>query len=95
MSVPHTTLSVRPNVKGIVSVKPGLYFVYFGSGMAVGLALVALSLARGIFVGVVAGAGWSAICIARLIIGPRSHSALPNQSRIAWFLGLRRKLPNG
>jgi hypothetical protein len=75
---------------GSVGMRSRLYYVYFGSGLLVGLAFGGISLARGLLVGVIAGVGWSAICVGRLVIGPRSHRTLPNQSQISRLLASRR-----
>lgn len=76
-------------------VKSRLYYVYFGSGLLVGLALVGISLTNGLLVGVVAGVGWSAICVGRLVIGPRSCHTVPNESQISRLLASRRNRRNG
>jgi hypothetical protein len=73
-----------------MGMKSRLYYVYIGSGLLVGLALGGISLARGLLVGVVAGMGWSAICVGRLVIGSRPHRTLPNESQISRLLASRR-----
>lgn len=70
--------------------KSHLYYVYFASGLMIGLALVGISLARGLLVGVIAGVGWSGVCVVRLVTGHAKEKALPSKSGIARWRDHRR-----
>jgi hypothetical protein len=64
--------------------------LYLLSGLAVGLALIGLSLAYGRYIGVVAGGGWSIICVGRLLFGRASTKIAANESVISWLSHQRR-----
>jgi hypothetical protein len=70
--------------------KPIFKDLYLLSGLAIGLALIGLSLAYGRYIGVFAGGGWSVICVGGLVFGHPDKKIPANESVIVWLFHQRR-----
>ena len=70
--------------------KLNLKYLYLWSGLAVGLALIGVSLAYGEYSGGIAGGAWSAVCVGRLLMARSGIKISASESLITWFLHQRR-----